>query len=237
MTVVLQEQIKMLIDLQKIDSEIFYLDKELKIKPAERKRLEESFSLKQAQLRELETQLKFVQMKRKEKEGELVGKEESVKKYQAQLYQVKTNKEYSALQAEIKGIQTDNSLLEEEIIKLLEFVDDLTRRITREKEHLSEEEKKFHVELQAIDESMKMIRTKGEELKKSRQPFLTQLDKRLLGDYERILKGRGGLALAPVRNGSCGGCNMGLPPQVVNEVHLGEKLVFCESCARILYWL
>ena len=62
------------------------------------------------------------------------------------------------------------------------------------------------------------------------------IDARLLSQYERILKSREGLALVPVMNNACGGCHMGLPPQVVNETQQHEKWIVCESCARILYW-
>ena len=34
---------------------------------------------------------------------------------------------------------------------------------------------------------------------------------------------------------ACGGCNMNLPPQVINEIMMKKNLIFCESCARILY--
>ncbi|MDD5756941.1 MAG: C4-type zinc ribbon domain-containing protein [bacterium] len=39
-----------------------------------------------------------------------------------------------------------------------------------------------------------------------------------------------------MKNNSCGGCHMTLPPQVVNEVRKLDRLVLCESCSRILFW-
>ena len=49
------------------------------------------------------------------------------------------------------------------------------------------------------------------------------------------LKGKEGLAMVPVRQNACGGCHLNLPPQVINEIQMKTELVFCESCARILY--
>ena len=57
----------------------------------------------------------------------------------------------------------------------------------------------------------------------------------IIKPYERIKKGRGRVALAKIEDGFCGECNMQLRPQVINEVRLRQKAVFCENCARMLY--
>jgi predicted nucleic acid-binding Zn-ribbon protein len=45
-----------------------------------------------------------------------------------------------------------------------------------------------------------------------------------------------GIAVVPVVKGACGGCYASLPPQRVNEVRLGERVVLCDACSRILVW-
>ena len=69
-----------------------------------------------------------------------------------------------------------------------------------------------------------------------RKTYTPGIEARLLSQYEKILKSREGLALVPVVNNACGGCHLGLPPQTINEILQHEKLIVCESCARILYW-
>jgi uncharacterized protein len=64
---------------------------------------------------------------------------------------------------------------------------------------------------------------------------LPSLDNKLLKDYERILAGREGQALARVINGACGGCYMHLPPQVINEISMKQSIIQCENCQRMLY--
>jgi predicted nucleic acid-binding Zn-ribbon protein len=70
-----------------------------------------------------------------------------------------------------------------------------------------------------------------------RKVYPPNIEPRLLAQYEKILKSREGLAVAPVQHNACGGCHLGLPPQIVNEIHLSDKVIVCESCARILYWV
>ena len=45
-----------------------------------------------------------------------------------------------------------------------------------------------------------------------------------------------GLAVVPVLKGACGGCFSALPPQRVNVACLGNELVVCEACGRIVVW-
>jgi hypothetical protein len=68
-----------------------------------------------------------------------------------------------------------------------------------------------------------------------RQTLIPEVDPKLLSFYERILVGREGLGMVLIDDTSCLGCHMQLPPQVINEVRLREKMVTCENCSRILY--
>ena len=47
---------------------------------------------------------------------------------------------------------------------------------------------------------------------------------------------RRGLAVVSVRNGTCQGCNMNIPPQLYNVLQRGVTVETCPSCHRIIYW-
>ncbi|HTL69675.1 MAG TPA: C4-type zinc ribbon domain-containing protein [Candidatus Eisenbacteria bacterium] len=237
MPTAINEQIKILAELQKVDSEIYRLRKELAGIPALQKKVEDDFEKKKAGMKAAEADLKAAQLKQKEKEGELASKEEKIKKLQGQLYSLKTNKEYTAMDLEIKGLKADNSLIEEEILRSFDGVEAAKAKCAAEKEALVIEEKKSKEETAVHTKRAAELTAAAAELDEKRKAYLPNIDPKLLSQYERVLKGREGLALVPVRNNSCGGCHIGLPPQTVNEVMMQEKLIFCEECARILYWM
>jgi predicted nucleic acid-binding Zn-ribbon protein len=54
--------------------------------------------------------------------------------------------------------------------------------------------------------------------------------------YERISRGKAGLAVVAIKKGACGGCFSALPPQMVNEVKRNDRLITCEHCGRVLVW-
>jgi uncharacterized protein len=236
MELVLADQIKALIDLQKVDFEIHGLRKELAAYPELEKMSEASFEKKKANLKAAEENFKSAQKMLKEKEMDLGGKEEKIKKLQGQLYQLKSNKEYAAMELEIKGAKADNSLLEEEILRLMDTVDQTKAGVATEKELLSQEEKKFKAVVDDLKKKSADLQTRIQTEEEKRKTHTAKVDHKMLAQYDKILKGRDGLAIVPVVNQSCGGCHMGFPPQTVNEIQMGTKVIYCESCARIIYW-
>ena len=236
MATTVNEQIKVLVELQKIDSEIFRQKKELASHPTIQKGLDAEFEKKKASVKTAEEGLKTLQLRQKQKESDLAVREEKIAKLQGQLYQLKSNKEYSAMELEIKGFKADKSLLEEEILGLLDSVDQAKAALAKEKESLSLEEKKHQTEIAELNRKSTEIQRMVSAGEEKRKAYTPNIESRLLSQYERILKSREGLALVPVRNNACGGCHMGLPPQVVNETQQHDKWILCESCARLLYW-
>jgi len=231
----LEEQIKLLVELQGLDTHIFRLEDELEAIPQTIKNAEDAFKEKSASLKKLEEGLKALQLKRKEKEGDLDAKEGTIRKYQTQLYQIKTNKEYTALQEEIGRVKADNSIIEEEVIKILDQIDAENKKIQKEKEFLKEEEVRLSEEKKKLGEKSVRIKSELEGLKKQRTELAQKVDKNVLSKYERLVKNRDGLAIVPVSGEACQGCFRVMPPQVINEIRMKKELIFCENCTRILY--
>ena len=236
MTTTIHEQTKILVELQKIDARVFQLKKELSSHPAKQKGLEAAFEKKKINAKSAEEALKVSQLQQKQKEGDLAQREEKILKLQGQLYQLKSNKEYSVMELEIKGFKADKSLLEEDILKLLDTVDAAKAALAKEKEALTSEDKKYQAELVELNKIASDIQQTVSAEEEKRKTYTPNIEPRLLSQYERILKSREGVALVPIVNNACGGCHMGFPPQVVNEAQQHEKWIICESCARLIYW-
>ena len=97
----IKESLEVLKKAQEMDRELYLIGEQLREIPTLRAQIKKELEQERAHLIELEKALKQLQLKQKEKEGELGQKEGNIKKLDGQLSQVKTNKEYSALQQEI----------------------------------------------------------------------------------------------------------------------------------------
>ncbi len=231
----LKSQINELVNLQKIDSEIYALKSEKESKPAQLQAIDAAFEEKKKHLAELEQQLLNFQKQRKDKELELASKDEGRKKLEAQLYQLKTNKEYQAMLQQIQDSKADASIIEDQILGLFDQADKVKADINEEKVRLQGEEKTAAEQKKLIQERIKEIDDRIAQLESQRKQITPALDKVILSQYERILANRDGLAIVNVEGDSCGGCNMLLPPQSINLIKMYEHIITCEVCNRILY--
>lgn len=233
--ILIKDQIKKMSELQSIDSEIYNFKKELKEKPAYIQKIKEQFEDNKKKLKELEEKLKALLVGRKTKEVDLQAKEDEIVKANTQLFQLKTNKEYQAKITEIEHLEADKSIVEDKILLSFDEIDESNAKIEKEKSFLAEEEKKFLEQKKEVDEDIKEIRDKLRVLESKRNQITPQIDNAHLRSYERILENRDGVAMVAVQGNSCGGCFMNVPPQVINEIKMHNKLIFCETCNRILY--
>lgn len=231
-----KESIDILKRAQQIDRELYEALQRLESIPAEKAHLDREFEMTKERLRELETSLKKLQLAQKDKEGQLGQKESQVKKLDGQLGQVKTNKEYSALQQEIASLKADNSLLEEAIIKILDEVEAAEEEVKKEKENLRMVEKDFGARKNELSDREKKLKENEQKLRQDRQGILSKVPQEVRELYDIIVQKKRGLGLAQVRGENCSGCQLALRPQLLNEVRLAQSLVVCENCSRILYF-
>jgi predicted nucleic acid-binding Zn-ribbon protein len=228
--------LKKLIELQKIDGEIFNCKKDLKEKPETLNVLDQEFQSKKAGLKELEDKLRALILQRKDIELQLKEKEDAIIKSNAQLSLLKTNKEYQTKLNEIESIKADKSILEEKILISYDQADTITAEINKEKAAVAEEEKKFAVQKKVIEDQIKVLEDRINVLDSQRKQYLPDIDPNYLAMYERVLNHKSGIAIVPYMEGNiCGGCYMLLTPQMANAIKMYDQLITCEMCSRILY--
>ena len=228
-------ELKKLFLLQEVDGQIFDVKSVLDEFPEKKTRLEESLESKKNGMSEAEGELKKLQVLKGEKEVDVESKETKVKKYQADLYGIKNNKEFQSLQQEIGGINADISVIEDELLALFDAIEVAKIRSEEEKKKF-EDEKKISEQEKAsmmlkeneINDELVSFFEKRDELEKT-------VDPAILVQYKKILGKWGRTAMAVIVDDFCGECNMQLRPQIINEVRLGKNVVICENCSRILY--
>lgn len=232
----IKDHIETLKKAQDLDRDIYRAHEQCREIPQVKDRLKQGLELEKNRLKELESESKKIQLKQKEKEGELGQKEANIKKLEGQLSQVKTNKEYTTMQQEIASLKADNSLIEEEIIKLMDQVEAANEEVKKEKERLKLVEKNFQEQEGELSQKEKAYQESYEGLKKKRDEIVQQVPLEIKSLYDTIVQKKQGLALVRVKGEICGACQLQLRPQLINEVRLGQSLILCENCSRILYF-
>lgn len=231
----IQEILEILKQAQEIDREIYGIREKISTIPETLHRLNAGFESEKGRLDALAAKLKEIQLRQKQKEGELSEKETLIRKYDSQLSQVKTNKEYSAVQQEISSLKADRSILEDQILSLLEEGDAVQQGVRQERERLSQVEKETLEKKEELAGQEQTLKVSLAALTEKRNQIVSGVSPEARELYDKIIERKEGLALVPVEGEACGACRMEIRPQLLNEIRLKEALVVCEICSRILY--
>lgn len=231
----MDQDLQILQEVQEWDKEIYLLKEILEAIPDELAEIEKHVGNEKAELSKYQDELRNLQLKQKEKEIELSTKEENIKKHEAQLSQVKTNKEYASLRGEITSLKADNSLLEETIINLIDDVEASQRKVETQKERLADAEAELKKKRDELAEKASTAREKIDTLLEQKKEKIKEVNQEVASLYEQIVAKKRGLALVRIEGDVCPACQIQLRPQVVNEAKLKEKITLCDNCSRILY--
>jgi predicted nucleic acid-binding Zn-ribbon protein len=158
-------------------------------------------------------------------------------KFKDQLSEVKTNREYQAMQKEIEVAQTELRAVEDKELERMVEADTLaadvkkaeTALVTGQKE-IEAEKKRLTQELAATEQSLK-------DASSERSALVRELDPRLVALFEQVSKARKGIAICPARDGLCSLCHVRLRPHVFQQVRHNDSIIQCDSCQRILYYI
>jgi uncharacterized protein len=226
-----------LLVLQDRDRKLRQLLQETRDIPARKQLIEsrlkanrDAHHLAQENLKKNSAQIKAVEL-------EIESVKETIKKYKMQQGQIKNNDQYRALEREIRENMQRVRELEEREIVLMEESESLKKTVAEREQTLAQEDSVVQVDIKALDERLKNIQAEVDEARKNRENMTQGIDDAWLSRYTRIFNNKGDYAFVPVDNGTCGGCHMKVPPQLVQDAKRGDTMVSCSYCGRLLYWM
>ena len=232
----MDEQLERLVHLQRIDARIFATKRIIAGFPKKISEAEAPFKELQKSLNEATQRLDSIEKRKREKERATDDLEEKIRKLKARTSEIKTNKEYQALLNEIQAVENERSLLEDEILMIMEETETASKKIRAEEDTFALEKEKIEVLKQKIaDEKSEFERTL-ESMQKERAGVAEAISRENYKEYMELLKTAGGMAVAEARDEICQGCNMNIPPQLFVELKKNEGIVHCPQCRRILFY-
>ncbi len=232
----MNEELETLCEVQKVDTEIIENEKKRAFGPQKIQEMAGEISETKEKLAREKTVIEELEKERKKKEQELEVEKAQVKKVEARLYEVKTNKEYQAMLKEIEAARANNDKTEEEILVLLEKTEELKKDLHASSKELARREKEVLDETKLIEKEIKAVDEVVTELRKEKERLLSGIANDLKVKYNILIEKRGGLAVVNVRNGTCMGCFMNIPPQMFIEVMKNNETITCPSCNRIFFY-
>jgi hypothetical protein len=222
--------------LQTLDLKIREMQRERDQIPARLAALEGDFKKEEEKVLSRKAELDRLIKERRHKEKELEEEAERVKKTEARVFEIKTNKEYQAVLKELEGAKKLNRQREEEILQLLERFEELQKTSREGEKELEEKRKVYEQQVSELQERSAQFEQKMAAEVREREQRQQGILPDLLSKYRMLLEKRQGVAVAAVSGGVCHACNMNLRPQLYIELQKQEALILCPNCSRILFW-
>ncbi len=236
MTQLVNVQLDKLVALQRLDNGIKDLKNSLGIIPKQIADAQKQLESKKSRLKGLEEEIKDLQKQRNQCEQDVKAQNDHMIKTQQKLPSVKTNKEYTAILAEVEAVKVNIGEIEEKELGIMELLDQKEAGIPEARSEYEGYQKEFEEYKAKKDAEQARAEKELEEEVKRREELFNAIDPKWSREYQNIYTRREELAVVLLKGETCQGCFQQIQPQVAIEVKSSDKLIHsCQSCARILY--
>jgi len=159
-------------------------------------------------------------------------------KFKDQLMEVKTNREYQAMQHEIATAQSDLGAVEEKVLERMVEADAIAADVKTAETALTAQQKVVEAEKKELTQDLASEETRLAHATEARAALVKDIEPRLMALFEQVARVRKGVAISTAtRDGLCALCHVRLRPSVFQQVRHNDTIIQCESCHRVLYWI
>jgi uncharacterized protein len=232
----LNEQLKLLISLQEIDSSILALADRIETLHNQLEGPKVLLKEAGALFQKLQAKNEKLKKDKKDKDRELEDIEEKINKLKARSSGIKTNKEYEAHLREIETFEKSKYHVEDEILSVMEDMETVKGELGKEEAKVKKAEDELKKHEKELEDEKEKLKKEIELHKAERKNIVSGIDEDVYREYMEKLKKFGGLAISQAENGICLGCNKNIPPQLFNEIRMNDKVMKCFYCNRFLYY-
>ena len=232
----MKAQLELLWELQTIDLDLKNIQEGRDRYPKELKRLDDKCQIEKERLQKEKEKVELLEKERRQKEGHLNSEQEKIKRTEGRMFEVKTNKEYQAFLTEIETIKESNSREEEGILHLLDDIDEIKKNLSKKEKEVVLIVEKIEAEKKVIQEKMTRDDEGWKKQMARREALTKQLKSNFFRLYNTLKAKRRDISVVKVKDETCQGCFLNIPPQLFIEVQKNNALIQCPHCNRILYW-
>lgn len=232
----MQSDLEMLLKLQVIDYDLGELERSKEYLPDMMDNLRREMEETETLCNTTEKDLSDSKVLQKNLELEIAVKQDELKRFQAQMMAIKTNKEYDALVGQIDSVKGVINEKETQLLEVIEKIEKLQSDSVDFSKKFKEIRERNTKELSTLQEKMDSVGSKMQIKEDERNNITVRIPKRTMSVYERVRKSRGGTVVVTVKKRACGACYKALPPHRIQEIKRGDQIITCDNCGRMLVW-
>ncbi len=220
--------------LQALDRKIASLENEIATLPKHIAEIEKRLESHTRRLEVDRAALSANQRDRKKLEADIQVHQQKISKLKDQMLGAKTNDQYQAFMHEISYAEGEVRKAEDKILDLMEQSEPLEKNVKAAEVRLKQEQQHVESEKKNARERTAADQKEVAETRAERKSVSGEMDPKLYTEYERIRKKTKNTAIADATDGRCDACQIALRPQFFQDLRRGDRIMFCESCGRIV---
>ena len=232
----MRDQFRFLLELQHVDDRLRALATEEQKLPQRLQEYATACTVARQQLAQQQAAIEQSERQQRTLERELVGHQDAIRKTQSKAHEVKTNKEYSAILAEIAQGKQRLEALEDQLLALMEETDQQRQASRVQEQRVQAALQELVEQQQQIQQAQALLQRDIADEQERRQITVTNLDVKLYEQYQKVAAQHGGRVVAQLQDGVCNGCYLKVQPQLISEMRLQTQLFTCPHCRLMLLW-
>lgn len=229
------DAIRALLILQDRDRRLLAIAKDLEKIPQEEARAKSKLAGDEAAVKKTHEELMEAGLKVKKAELDAQTRRTTITRLKMQQFETRKNDEFQAIKHEITRYEAELDAFETKELEAMEEVDQFRIKFNQAEAALAITKGLVNEDLARISERKARDEAERKELVEERTKLAVGISDEILPLYERLMRSKDGLALAPLNEGKCGGCHMKLIASTVINVQSEQQITRCEDCGRILY--
>jgi hypothetical protein len=234
---VTKKQLVSLVNLQQIEIKTSSVKTKISNVDQRLEKLDEGLHDSKQVIEKQESVINELNQKYRDYETDVRMNLDGIKKSEAKLSSVKTNKEYQAFLKEIDDIKDKNSKLEDDMIEFLDRIEEAENTLNAKMTEYAELQTRLNNEKEIIEKETEEGKCQLENLGSEWKRVAAGIDDDLLATFNTVkLNQSNAIGIVAVTDAVCQGCHMNIPPQMYNELQRGDSLKKCPICDRMIYW-
>jgi predicted nucleic acid-binding Zn-ribbon protein len=186
-----------------------------------------------AEAQEVKQRLEALKDKNKELQNEVDEFNVRAKRYSGRLNEIQDQREWRALNDEVRYLHRQVENREEQMLANLELIEKAESEWNAAHEEFEKRETEITNERNKILAEREMHTKKMAEAAKKLEEYLQESDKRTVSYYRRRAS-RQDQPVVWMEKGACSSCHALLTPQMQLEISQAKSLVTCQTCGRII---